>query len=153
MPRIIPKKSLVVSNVDRSFGVTRCTLARPQYARHDPVSTQSHERRRYPRYDVGKLPGVLDGFRLFETLKISAGGALIRLPAELALEQRVSVALEIDGDGTFRSAADIVFVGPDVAAGSAGLFRVGLAFVDTPAEDRARLQRFIQRSIAADRIE
>ena len=110
------------------------------------MSTQ--DRRRYPRYDVGKLAGVLDGFRIFETLKIGAGGALIRLPAELGLEQRVQVSFDI-GDGSFTSMAIIVFVGPDVGAASKGLFRVGLAFVDTPEADRARLQRFIDKSIAA----
>ena len=111
----------------------------------------SQERRRFPRYDVGKLPGVLDGFRLFETLKISAGGALIRLPAELHLEQRVGVAFEI-GDGTFRSPACVVFVGPDMSAHADGLFRVGLSFDGTPEEDLARMQRFIEHSIAAGEI-
>jgi hypothetical protein len=107
------------------------------------------ERRRFPRYDVGQLPGVLDGFRLFETLKISAGGCLIRLPAELALEQHVQVSLEIGGE-TFRSGAFVVFVGPDL--GTPGLYRVGLAFADTAEEDRGRLDRFIDRSIAAGEL-
>lgn len=108
----------------------------------------AQDRRRYPRYDVGQLSGVLDGFRVFETLKIGAGGALIRLASELALEQRVQVSFDV-GDGSFKSMAVIVFVGPDVGAASKGLFRVGLAFVDTPDADRSRLQRFIDKSIAA----
>ena len=116
------------------------------------MSTQGHERRRFPRYDVVRLPGVLDGFRTFETLKIGAGGALIRLPAELTLAQRVHVSLEMDGHGTFKSPADIVFVGPDMGAEAAGLFRIGLAFVDTPADESTRLQRFIARSVAAGEI-
>jgi hypothetical protein len=113
------------------------------------MSTQ--ERRRFPRYDVRQLPGVLDGFR-FETLKISAGGALVRMPGELALEQRVNVSFDI-GESTFKSAAVVVFVGPDMSSAATGLFRVGLAFVDTPVEDRARLQRFIDKSVAAGAIE
>jgi hypothetical protein len=108
-----------------------------------------HERRRYPRYDVGKLHGVLDGFRLFETLKLGAGGALIRLPAELTLEQPVHVSLEVD-DGAFGSAAVVVFVGPDLHEN--GLFRIGLSFTDTSDENRGRLQRFIDRAVAAGEI-
>ena len=104
------------------------------------------ERRRFPRYDVSRLPGVVDGFRLFETVKIGAGGALILIHAEPALEQRMQVSLEL-GDEVFRSAAYVVFVGPDL--GAPGLFRVGLAFVDTAAADQERLQRFIERSLAA----
>jgi Tfp pilus assembly protein PilZ len=106
----------------------------------------THERRRFPRYDVGRLPGVLDGFRLFDTLKLSAGGALIRLPAELTLGQRVTVSLEL-GDGIFRSAAHVVFVGPDF--GKAGVYRVGLAFSETAAEESAELKQFIERTLAA----
>lgn len=107
------------------------------------------DRRRFPRYDVTRLPGVVDGFRLFDTLKIGAGGALIVVGAELALEQRVQVSLEL-GDVVFRSAAVVVFVGPDL--GSPGLFRVGLAFLDTASGDQERLQRFIERSLAAGEI-
>jgi c-di-GMP-binding flagellar brake protein YcgR len=107
------------------------------------------ERRRFPRYDVSRLPGVIDGFRLFDTLKIGAGGALIVLSAELGLEQRVHVSLEL-GDAVFRSAAHVVFVGPDLS--SPGLYRVGLAFADTAAEDQERLQRYIDRAIAAGDI-
>jgi hypothetical protein len=111
---------------------------------------QAHERRRFPRYDVGhRLRGVVDGHRLFETLKIGLGGALILLQAELALEQRVQISLEL-GDVVYRSAAVVVFVGPDLDA--AGLFRVGLAFTDTAAEDHDRLQRFIDRSVAAGEL-
>ena len=109
----------------------------------------TRERRRFPRYDAGGLPGVLDGFRLFETLKIGAGGALILVAAEPALEQRVQVALEI-GDAVFRSAAFVVFVGPDFS--SAGLYRVGLSFADTAEEDRDRLQRFIDKSLAGGEL-
>jgi hypothetical protein len=104
------------------------------------------ERRRFPRYDVSRLPGVIDGYRLFDTLKIGAGGALVTVPAELGLEQRVQVSLEL-GDAVFRSAAHVVFVGPDL--GAPGLFRIGLAFTDTAAEDHERLQRFIERSLAS----
>ena len=114
------------------------------------LSTMSgHERRRFPRYDVGRLPGVVDGYSLFETLKIGLGGALILLQAELMLEQRVKVSLEL-GDMVFRSAAHVVFVGPDLDA--PGLFRIGLAFVDTATEDRDRLQRFIDRSLASGEL-
>jgi len=118
-----------------------------QYAPRQPMN--SHERRRFPRYDVGRLPGVLDGFRLFETLKLSAGGALIRLPAELSLGERVKVSLEL-GDSIFRSAAQIVFVGPDM--GTAGLYRIGLAFVETPPEETAELSEYIDRSLAAGEL-
>ncbi|HEV8242161.1 MAG TPA: PilZ domain-containing protein [Thermoanaerobaculia bacterium] len=107
------------------------------------------ERRRFPRYDVRRLPGVVDGHRLFETLKLGAGGALILLAEELQLEQRVQVSLEI-GELVFRSPAYVVFVGPDL--GAQGIFRIGLAFIDTAAEDRERLQRFIERSLAAGDI-
>jgi len=114
-----------------------------------PPHLLPHERRRYPRYDVGRLPGVVDGYRLFETLKIGLGGALILLQAELLLEQRVQVSLEL-GDVVFRSAALVVFAGPDLDA--PGLFRIGLSFVDTAPEDRNRLQRFIDRSLASGEL-
>ena len=113
------------------------------------IPLSNAERRRFPRYDVDRLPGIVDGFRLFDTLKIGAGGALIVLGAELGLEQRVQVSMEV-GDVVFRSAAVVVFVGPDLAA--PGLFRVGLAFVDTASGDRERLQRFIERSLAAGEL-
>ncbi|HEV8630673.1 MAG TPA: PilZ domain-containing protein [Thermoanaerobaculia bacterium] len=112
----------------------------------DPLQQEAEDRRRHPRYDVSDLPGVLDGFRTFETLKLSAGGALIRVPVELALEQRVHVTLELD-EGPFRSPAYVVFLGPDFS--SHEVFRIGLAFADTAAEDQARLQRFIERALAA----
>jgi len=117
--------------------LTRSTMSSPQ------------ERRRFPRYDVRHLPGVIDGFRLFDTLKLGAGGALVVLSAELGLEQRVHVSLEL-GDAVFRSAALVVFVGPDLSA--PGHFRVGLSFADTAAEDHERLQRFIERSLASGDI-
>lgn len=104
------------------------------------------ERRRYPRYDAGNLPGALDGLGRFETIKLSAGGALVKLPAELALDQQLHVALEL-GDGTFHSPAYVVFVGPDME--EPGKFRIGLAFADTPEEDHARLLGFIERALAA----
>ena len=107
------------------------------------------ERRRYPRYDGKRLPGVVDGHRLFETLKLGAGGALILVATELQLEQRVHVSLEL-GEQVFRSAAHVVFVGPDL--GAPGVYRIGLAFVDTAAEDHERLQRFIERSLASGDI-
>ena len=109
----------------------------------------SSERRRFPRYDVDRLPGVVDGFHLFDTLKIGLGGALILVPAELALGQRVQVSLEL-GEVVFRSAADVVFSGPDL--GAAALYRIGLAFVHTARDDRDRLQRFIERGVAAGEL-
>ena len=149
---MIPKKGPSVSNDVRVSPQRLAGAAGPsRLCSVLPMSSQ--ERRRFPRYDVGRLPGVLDGFRLFETLKIGAGGALIRLPAELALEQRVGVTLEMgNGEGSFRSPACVVFVGPDMSAGASGLFRIGLAFEGTSDEDRARLQRFIERAIAAGEI-
>lgn len=107
------------------------------------------ERRRFPRYDIRRLPGVIDGFRLFDTLKLGAGGALVVLSAELQPEQRVHVSLEL-GEVVFRTAAHVVFVGPDLS--SPGLFRVGLSFADTAAQDQERLQRFIERSLASGDI-
>jgi hypothetical protein len=107
------------------------------------------ERRRFPRYDVGHLPGVLDGFRLFETLKLGAGGALILLRNELALEQRVQVALELD-DVTFKSPAYVVFAGPDFAAENH--YRIGLAFADTSEVDRSRLLRYIERALESGNL-
>lgn len=101
------------------------------------------ERRRYPRYDVGNLPGVVDGLGHFQAIKLSIGGALIMLPAELSLDQEVYIALEL-GEAPFRSPAYVVFVGPDLE--EHGQFRIGLAFADTPEEDRARLVDFLARA-------
>ena len=102
------------------------------------------ERRRHPRYDVSGLAGVLDGFRAFEALKLSAGGMLIRLPVELELDQPVQVELGI-GDDTFRSRARVVFLGPDSERSDRGeeRYRVGLAFDDTSATDREIVLRYI----------
>jgi hypothetical protein len=111
----------------------------------------NEERRRHPRFDVAGAPGVLDGFRLFEALKLSAGGMLIRTPADLALGQRVRVELPL-GDGTFRSEARVVFLGPEFgsARSSSGeeRQRVGLAFADTTPADQALLDRFIAEELA-----
>jgi c-di-GMP-binding flagellar brake protein YcgR len=104
------------------------------------------DRRRYPRYDVRRLPGVLDGFRKFETLKLSAGGALIRLPDELSLAQRVHVAVDLEGK-PFRSVAHVVFVGPDTASQEPA-YRIGLAFADTPPREQETLEVFIDQALA-----
>ena len=111
-----------------------------------PPMSGAQNRRRYPRYDARRLPGVLDGFRKLEALKLSLGGALVRLPFELALEQPVQIALDLGGE-TFRSSAVVVFVGPDLGEKERGAYRIGLSFVDTRATDRAVLERFIQASL------
>ena len=112
------------------------------YARHTVNS--GDERRRHPRYDVSGLAGVLDGFRAFEALKLSAGGMLIRLPVELELDQPVRVELGI-GDDTFRSRARVVFLGPDAERSAQGeeRYRVGLAFEEPSATDREIVLRYI----------
>jgi PilZ domain-containing protein len=115
-----------------------------KYAPAHPMGPQ--ERRRFPRYDVGKLSGVLDGFRVFETLKLGAGGALIRVPADLGLGQRVHVSMELD-DAIFRSPALVVFVGPDL--GERDMYRVGLSFAGTSEDDLVHLQQFIERGVAS----
>ena len=112
--------------------------------------SRGDERRRHPRYDVSGLAGVLDGFRAFEALKLSAGGMLIRLPVELELDQPVSVELAV-GEDTFRSRARVVFLGPDAERSDNGeeRYRVGLAF-DGPSQFRVDLAlskrfRFLDR--------
>jgi hypothetical protein len=107
----------------------------------------TEERRRYPRYDA-RVPGVLDGSRAFETLTIGAGGASIRIPEELPLEQPVQVQLALRGQ-TFTSPAVVIFVGPDLLAPETTSFRIGLAFTDTPPEEQARLLRFIETTLAS----
>jgi hypothetical protein len=104
------------------------------------------DRRRYPRYEVAGLPGVLDGELPFQAVTLSSGGALLKVAAELSLDQHVEMALELGRD-VFNSAAYVVFVGPDLA--ETGKFRVGLAFADTPDEDRERLRAYIERALAA----
>jgi hypothetical protein len=106
----------------------------------------ARDRRRHARYDVVDLPGVVDGFRRCEALKLSAGGALLKLADELPLDGEVGVTLQL-GSVTFRSPAYVVFVGPDLE--EAGTFRVAVAFKDTPAEDQARLLAYIERVLAA----
>jgi len=108
----------------------------------------AQNRRRYPRYDARRLPGVLDGFRTLEALKLSLGGALIRMPFELTLEQPVQIALELGGE-TFRTPAVVVFVGPDLAEKERGAYRIGLAFTDMRPADRALLERFIDASLGS----
>ncbi len=110
------------------------------------------ERRRHPRFDVSGLAGVLDGFRAFEALKLSAGGMLIRLPVELELGQPVRVELGI-GDDTFRSRARVVFLGPDAERSDRGeeRFRVGLAFDEPSAADREIVLRYIAETLASRR--
>jgi hypothetical protein len=110
--------------------------------------SEEDDRRRHPRFDV-RLEGVLDGYRVFETLKLSVGGMLIRLPGDIALDQRVSVALEL-GDHVFRAPARVVFLGPDNGSeGTPDGNRVALAF-DAPAPaDDAALQRYIARELLA----
>jgi hypothetical protein len=108
------------------------------------------DRRRHPRFDVSGLSGVLDGSRVFEVLKLSAGGMLIRLPVEIELEQRVRVELSL-GEETLRSDARVVFLGPDLDAGMTvgDRFRVGLALVAPAPAAEALLQRYIARELAA----
>ena len=107
------------------------------------------DRRRHPRFDVSGLSGVLDGSRVFEVLKLSAGGMLIRLPIELELEQRVRVELSL-GEETLRSDARVVFLGPDLDRGMmiGDRFRVGLALVEPAPTEEALLQRYIARELA-----
>jgi hypothetical protein len=113
--------------------------------------SNGEERRRHPRFDVSGLSGVLDGFRLFDALKLSVGGMLIRLPADLALEQRVRVELVL-GEETLSSRARVVFLGPDFDARAGGRdrrYRVGLAFVDLPPAGREAIERYITDVLAA----
>lgn len=106
------------------------------------------ERRRHPRYDVQGLPGVLDGFRVFDTLKLSAGGMLILLPTELSLDQQVRVELPLGGE-TFESRARVVFLGPDLDTSTSGeRYRVGLEFVAPADRSTAVLQRYIGTALA-----
>ena len=116
------------------------------------VSVSSDERRRHPRYDVRGLSGVLDGFRVFDTLKLSAGGMLILLPAELSLDQQVRVELPLGGE-TFESRARVVFLGPDLDGSmpSGERYRVGLEFVAPADRSLAILQRFIGAELERDR--
>jgi hypothetical protein len=90
------------------------------------------------------LSGVLDGFRVFEALKLSVGGMLIRLPAEPSLGQEVRVDVPLGSD-TFRSAARVVFLGPDLDGGraSAETFRVGLEFLSPLPSEQAVLERYV----------
>jgi hypothetical protein len=100
------------------------------------------ERRRYPRYDTGRLPGRLDGTHPCFAVKLGGGGALLQVDEELALEQRVHLALDL-GRGTFHSDAVVVFVGPELVAGRPATYRIGLSFTDTPPAEHELLQRFI----------
>lgn len=113
-----------------------------RYARRTVNS--GDERRRHPRYDVGGLAGVLDGFRSFEALKLSVGGMLIRLPIELEMDQPVRVELGI-GEDTFRSRARVVFLGPDAERSADGgeRYRVGLAFDEPSPTDHEIVLRYI----------
>jgi hypothetical protein len=110
--------------------------------------SKGHERRRHPRYDVQGLGGVLDGYRAFEALKLSAGGMLIRLPAELEMDQPVRVEIGL-GDETFRSRARVVFLGPDAERSAHGeeRFRVGLAFDEPSPSDTEIVLRFISEEL------
>lgn len=117
----------------------------PRYA---AGAVSSEERRRYPRFDVPSAPGLLDGQHPFETLKLSAGGMLIRLPVELTLDQRVRVEMRLGGH-LFRSEARVVFFGPDLSSAATGeAYRVGLAFVEVSPADQALLDRFIAQELA-----
>lgn len=111
--------------------------------------SEDDDRRRHPRFDV-RLEGVLDGYRVFETLKLSAGGMLIRLPGDIGLEQRVSVVLQL-GEHTFQAPARVVFLGPDhsVPGGGRDNNRVGLAFDGTAAEHADALRRYIASELLA----
>lgn len=125
---------------------------RSRYRPPVPVSNLQ-DRRRYPRYDVRGLSGTLDGFRVFEALRLSLGGMLVRLPAELALEQRVRVEMTLGGEA-FRALARVVFVGPDLEASPLRRdhFRVGLEFLPpSPGgrDYRGALARFIETQLAA----
>ena len=125
--------------------------AEPQagYPRQGSV-TMNDDRRRHPRFDVRGLSGVLDGFRAFEVLRLSAGGMLIRLPWEPSLGHRVRVELPL-GSETFDAVARVVFIGPDLDPPSAGgvRFRVGLELVETGPADEAVLGRYIATELAA----
>ena len=115
-----------------------------------PRVSSVDDRRRHPRYEVRGLSGVLDGFRLFDALKLSLGGVMIRVPAELALEQRVRIELPL-GDETFRATARVVFIGPDLdgEVASGQRFRVGLQFAPPAAADQELLERYIGALVAA----
>lgn len=125
--------------------------ARPAFGYPGVEVSQGHERRRHPRYDVRGLGGVLDGYRAFEALKLSAGGMLIRLPAELEMDQPVRIEIGL-GDATFRSRARVVFLGPDAERSPQGeeRFRVGLAFDEPSPSDTEIVQRYISEELSEE---
>lgn len=102
----------------------------------------SDERRRYPRYSADDLHGRLDGHWPFEVVKVSLGGMLVTAEEEVALDEVVSVALDL-GPERFLSQARVVFVGPDIARGEG--FRIGVAFVDPSPAEQLRLERYLRR--------
>jgi hypothetical protein len=100
------------------------------------------ERRRFRRYSVTDLHGVLDGEHPFELLLLSEGGMLLRMGGEARLGSTVVFDLEVPG-GKIQGQARVVFLTGEPGLEQKPGRRVGLEFLELPDESRSLLHDHI----------
>jgi len=105
------------------------------------------EKRRYPRYEVSGVQGLLEGDRPADVIVLGLGGLLVVIDEEPEITGSISVEVELHGT-TFSSQGQIVFIGPDWTAGeSPARFRVGIAFENPSRDQQATLASYIHHSL------
>lgn len=99
-------------------------------------------RRRFPRYEIEGLSGSLEG-QPCDLVLLGLGGLLATSRYEPQLEGMIHLEFRLDGDETFRSAARVAFIGPDMRDDARGLNRIGLEFLAVPKRSQRALERFL----------
>jgi hypothetical protein len=98
-------------------------------------------RRRFPRYEIDGLHGSLDG-EPCELVLIGLGGMLATSKLEPQLERTIHLEFPLSSGETFRSAARVAFIGPDMRK-EGRWNRIGLEFLAVPTRSRRALESFL----------
>jgi hypothetical protein len=101
----------------------------------------SHERRRHPRFEVKGITGTWDGHMPLKVRVLGLGGMLVETRTELSPGDVGDVKVDLPGEGPFRSAGRVLYLGPT----SGGAYRIGMAFESLSVKERVTLESFLTR--------
>jgi len=110
------------------------------------------ERRRYPRYAIDGLQGLLQGGHPLHLLRLSQGGMLATSSFEPRLESIVQFELHLP-NARVRSAGRVAFVGPDTQDPERRWHRIGLEFTAMGQRSRRALIDYLTAAVAAGRAQ